>query len=531
PVYSPGYHSTPYVRHGLEWQDAGTVTPTANRFSATLKNLSAASLDLARMNIDLDQRADGVVTSDGPLTLTLTGVTQPLRVFVNQIERPDAIANGRAVLVLTAEDLSGGAALIQLQPDPAGLAFDPAAVSGIVPACRALAPEVQPLCDGLQGVETQLVDGCTTQFGQSPAFCATLGGHLHGIIEVCRENGGSTLCKAADTFLEGLASGCRQIPEAPRDFCALLGHQRIAEQDIASYEQSWTHRALALQYELGAPLALVDALFPATHNSFNSTTANDPQTLSGSDANQRYSTVDQLRMGIRAIEVDVHWMPRADGSGFGPTVCHGTTLHLGCTREKSLLQELTEVRGWLDTNPDQVIVLYLENNLDDPQDAPTAEAIGTEPYAEAAAAIETAFGDLVYTPADHADFVDRAFACNNGHPLEAGIETLRTRGKRLYIHTEGCNAGWANRVFDKEAGGRHTQAPDESQLQTFSVDGVCGGFDRATHKSKWTRYFEDGTLVGAATRMSDGSLTPVEAYRGMVRCGVNMPTMDHITPS
>jgi hypothetical protein len=533
PVFSPGYHSTPYVRHGLEWQETGSNTPTANRFSATLRRLDRASFDLARMRIDPMQRADGRIASDGPVTLTFTGITLPLRVFVNGIERPETISADRVVVALTATDLSAGVAQIQFQPGDAALAFSPGELSGLVPFCRSLAPELQTVCDALESVETQLVNGCVTQFGQSPAFCGTLGGHLHGVIEVCRENGGSTLCKAADVMLEGIASGCRGIPEAPRDFCAVLGHERIAEQDIVAYEQSWTHRALGLQYELGAPLAFVDALFPATHNSFNSTNANDPQTLSGSDANQRYSSVDQLRMGIRALEVDVHWMPRADGSGFGPTVCHGNAFHFGCTLEKSLLQELTEIRSWLDANPDQVIVLYLENNMNEPLDGPTAQLVGTEQYAAAAQAITTAFGDLVYTPTDHADFLNAPFACNNGHPLEASIASMRAtgNGKRLYIHTEGCDAGWANLVFDKEAGNRHTQGADKSQLATFSADGVCGGFDRATHKTRWTRYFEDGTLLGATTAMSDGSLTPVEAFRGMVRCGVNMPSMDHVTPS
>ena len=130
----------------------------------------------------------------------------------------------------------------------------------------------------------------------------------------------------------------------------------------------------------------------------------------------------------------------------------------------------------------------------------------------------------MYRPADHGG------SCADGHALTASITSLRLLGKQLYIQTEGCNAGWADLVFS-QSGATHDQGADDNELETFSTDGMCGGFTRATHETKWTRYFEDGTLLGAVTSLSDGSLTPPAAYRGMVRCGVNMPSMDHVTPS
>jgi poly(3-hydroxybutyrate) depolymerase len=535
PVFSPGNHSTPYARHGLDWQEIPEQQePISNTFDATLTNLSAATLDLGRMAIDLAARADGVVRSDGPVTLTLSNVSSPVRVYVNQLERPSAMQGNQIVVALTTTDLSGGAALIQLQP-VGPLALEGAERPDLVALCRALSAELQPLCDSIESVETQLIEGCETTFGETVAFCGLLGGHIYGIVDACRSVQSSLLCKVADTFLEGVASGCRQLPSAPPDFCALLSKERIADDEIAEFEQGWIHRALSLQYELGAPLAFVDALFPATHNSFNSTNANDPQTLSGSDPNQRYSSVQQLRMGIRALEIDVHWMPRTDGSGFGPTVCHGNAFHFGCTYEKGLEAELQEIRSWLDENDDQVIVLYLENNMDEPLDGPTASLVGVEQYAVAAEILDRVFGDTLYKPADHQAFLQEtnpaaSFSCNSGHPLEAGIDALRSRGKRLYIHTEGCNAGWATRVFNLGGGNRHTQGPSGS-LTAFDETGACGGFNRATHRSRWTRYFEDGTLVGAATGLSDTEVGTMEEFRGMVRCGVNMPSLDHVTPS
>lgn len=505
------------------------LAPTAN---AGLDREAAESSTVSITGTGTD--SDGVITgfqwsqTDGP-PLTLTNAMTATVSFTAPAVSDDTPVTLR--LVVTDDDGATGADdLVVMVHDVNGRSsFTPLELSGIVPACRALPAEAQPLCDVIAEVEDQLVDGCSTQLGQSPEFCATLGGHLHGVIEVCRANGGSTFCKAADAMLEGVASGCRKLPAAPPEFCALLGHERISEKDIVAFEQSWTHRALGLQYELGAALPFVDALFVATHNSFNSTSANSPQTLSGSDANQRYSTVDQLRMGVRAVEIDVHWMPRLDG-GFGPTVCHGNAFHLGCTYEKSLQAELAEVRAWLDANDDQVVLIYLENNLNEPLDAPTAALIGTEPYAAAAAVIQGTLGDLVYRPADHAAFTGSAFSCSNGHPLAASVSSLRALGKRLYIQTEGCDAGWASWVFTN-SGPNHDQGPDKDELETFSVNGVCGGFDRATHETKWTRFLEDGTLLGAFTSTSDGTLTAAPVFRGMVRCGVNMASMDHVTPS
>ena len=53
---------------------------------------------------------------------------------------------------------------------------------------------------------------------------------------------------------------------------------------------------------------------------------------------------DQLRMDIRAIEIDLHWVPSPYGSpatnGYWPTICHGdgedptgqgAYVHVGCT--------------------------------------------------------------------------------------------------------------------------------------------------------------------------------------------------------
>src|SRR5205823_9218012 len=106
-------------------------------------------------------------------------------------------------------------------------------------------------------------------------------------------------------------------PAAP-EACAAIDGRPVSEARMQAYESSWVHRALSLQRGLdeGAPLA--EEQLPHTHNSFNASSYRLPTdgsapsyypTLTNQDPNQAYSVTDQLRMDIRAIEVDVHWVP------------------------------------------------------------------------------------------------------------------------------------------------------------------------------------------------------------------------------
>ena len=115
-----------------------------------------------------------------------------------------------------------------------------------------------------------------------------------------------------------------------------------------------------------------------THNSYNSP-AEMGLALSPQDSNQRISVVDQLDEGVRSLELDVHlFLGR-------PVLCHSTGPHLGCSTEKTFRQVLTQIRGWMNRNPRQVLLLYLEGHLDD--------AAG---YDLGAADLDAVVGDLVY---------------------------------------------------------------------------------------------------------------------------------------
>src|SRR5207249_691310 len=116
-----------------------------------------------------------------------------------------------------------------------------------------------------------------------------------------------------------------------------------------AYLRSWLHRAAQFQYHLGDPLAMREAQWQGTHNSFNSFAASP--TLSHSDSNQQLLLSQQLDIDIRALELDLHWFPSASANGSkSVVVCHARgpdEENAGCTNEPLFSQVLPEIVAWL----------------------------------------------------------------------------------------------------------------------------------------------------------------------------------------
>jgi dienelactone hydrolase len=105
---SPLGHSTPFVRHGLDWLPVGKKM-TGSGFNATLTNLSRAVLDIERMNVNTRKEATGVITSDGPTTLILRSIDRPVRVFLD--DRLVGTTDGRIAL-----NIPEGESRVRLRP-------------------------------------------------------------------------------------------------------------------------------------------------------------------------------------------------------------------------------------------------------------------------------------------------------------------------------------------------------------------------------------------------------------------------------
>jgi pimeloyl-ACP methyl ester carboxylesterase len=92
-------HSTPYTMHGMRWQKDAAI-PAENRFTATLVNLAAAELDLARMGLGTAQLITGDLTATGsPVELRLIGTwAEPPTVSIDGQPVP-ATLDGEGLLV------------------------------------------------------------------------------------------------------------------------------------------------------------------------------------------------------------------------------------------------------------------------------------------------------------------------------------------------------------------------------------------------------------------------------------------------
>src|SRR3954462_5555494 len=157
-------------------------------------------------------------------------------------------------------------------------------------------------------------------------------------------------CIGLDKLADAAAAECRRIG-LPAARCALpLGH-RVGGKISARYRRTWLHRAAAFQYRLPPPLPLLRASWLGTHNSFNS--VNDSPTISHTDSNQQLSLSQQLDIDVRALELDVNYLPARGvvvGHGRGPDGAH-----FGGTDEPRLSEVLPEIASWLHAHPDEVL--------------------------------------------------------------------------------------------------------------------------------------------------------------------------------
>ncbi len=272
--------------------------------------------------------------------------------------------------------------------------------------------------------------------------------------------------------------------------------------------EPWTQRALGLQYELAGDVPLRNAPWVGTHNSFNSAAEMGPA-LSPLDSNQKLPIVDQLRLGIRSLELDVHWFPSARTGGFAPVVCHATGEHGGCSVEKTLAEVLREINSWLGENPDQALLLYLEDHLD-----------GQEGHDAAAAVLEQELGSAIHRPPSGGSCA--------ATPLDLTRNQVRATGAQVVIVSDcGSGTAWPAQVWSFAD---HV----ETRPRGYRDFPDCGpDFDRATYDNELVRYFEDstqvtrgGSVVGATTR--DDGITPATAA-AMARCGVDLLGLDQLT--
>lgn len=302
--------------------------------------------------------------------------------------------------------------------------------------------------------------------------------------DACRDAGANaTLCAGADQLVNAGKAWCREY--------------LVCTQPSPDEMDPWLAWALADQRGLGDPLPLAESFWFGTHNSYNSPTYGF--SVSRNDPNQRYSIGDQLDVGARFLELDVHWFLER------PVVCHARGEdegHAGCSVEQTIEVFLDEIATWLDANPDEVVALRIEDHLGSDANRAT---VGATIRGRLGGLSSDPDGGSIHWPAGAGH--DRA--CEPW-PMSLSRQEIRDGGAQVLLVTDECGddgagLGPGSWFYANDEGG----PKDDCSLPTF------------------IRAFEDATWLSTATGGGD-RFTP-EEVAAMLPC-VNQLDLDMLDP-
>ena len=299
-----------------------------------------------------------------------------------------------------------------------------------------------------------------------------------------------------------------------------IAHANISPQDMANYKHSWLAQTLQFQRAIDMNAPLNEATFIGTHNSENAVAYQIPF-VRYVDPNQQLSIYDQLEVGVRSIEFDVHWYNDLHFSK-DILLCHGLNNHVGCSVfDRPVKEGLAEMKTWLSENPGEVVILYFDKTLD-----------GHEP--RLAAYLNEQLGQFIYKPKTNS-----AHSCQSLEPQLRKADILAAH-KQLVIITKRCDETayqeqdrfpfyWNDYVY---AGMGHSPNNefnflDSSYGADFNDFPSCAKqtvfVDDPAHENVW-RIFEDRTIlssIGKPTRK-----LYAQDVKNLLRCNINWPTLD-----
>lgn len=296
-------------------------------------------------------------------------------------------------------------------------------------------------------------------------------------------------------FWENGSGVCDRGLKQSGDTCVASTRRQGAVDD---FRGTWIHWALLNQVnQLAYDATIGTYTMVGAHNAFNS------QADGYAFPNQKYSITDQLRAGIRVIDLDIHAGKNGAETVTGslPELCHGNDLHVGCVVGDRLFDSaLKEIRHWMlqPENLDQTVVIVLEDYIDrDPE--------------------EVYFG--ISTLLDREVGVWRQDNYSGARPLPSRHEMLAA-GKRVLLLAQSDN--YSGLVFEKTGDKRVAQRSGGIPIDDF-VPGTCNttgeSFDGGKHLIE---EINGDRAAGGARPMTRQDLADLS------RCAIDIANIDYV---
>lgn len=264
--------------------------------------------------------------------------------------------------------------------------------------------------------------------------------------------------------------------------------------DVNAWQSSWQARALAAQRSLSQNMPVTQNLILETHNSYNTQENGYPLYQTS------YSMTEQLRLGIRCLNLDVHWL-----SDEQLHLSHATPDHLGASLFDRLYEDgIEEIAHWLNANPNEVIVVDIENQFEGH-------------ISEFVAPLEQYFGsptDRIFRRSDTAMPVN----WQNISPA-----TVRAAGKNVIIL---CSGVPQNCVFPPD-GFWHNPWPSNSVHRFYQRYAVGEVWLAGSFQSGVTSFSGDSSCIPFGPNGPDSiGVYTNQTLHDMVRAGVDMPAIE-----